>query len=417
VTASTICPAESNGPFSNDYIYFGARMMPLESEESFDFFAMSYLGSAEFAHHSKVFDALIPASYFSEERVDLKEPFGLIGGWLEQHHYTDLAFGEGNDYGYSALFSYNTGDVDLDGKPDFIFDEALALSSKEYNFSTDAPRRSIFHQNAVIAILGNEIVKYELEDGRLVNRLNIDLNSAAHDNIPYVILPLSKDKLGVRTQVGMDIYSHTDNNIEWFASIDGFSEGEIQTGGFGDFTGNGVDDVWFSQVATPTPYPNKEDQIILLQISDINPGKNSIKDVAWMTIHGSSEYSDYDGIGTSLSLKAGDIDGDGNPDFSFTGHRHMNEAGALYILPGSAVNKGLQISTNDNRVIKILGRDMSQLAPPFHHWDATDFDDDGYDDIIVTADNDLCSGLHAGSVLRLSGKTILDKWKEKQSAM
>ena len=85
----------------------------------------------------------------------------------------------------------------------------------------------------------------------------------------------------------------------------------------------------------------------------------------------------------------------------------MNEAGALYILPGSSISRHKDFSISDEEIVKILGRQMSQLAPPFHHWDFTDFNFDGHADIIVTADNDMCSGLHAGSVQNLMENEFL----------
>ena len=404
----------SNGPFSNDYIYFGARMMPLESQDDFNFYAISYLGSAAFAHSEKAFDALIGKAQFDQRMVSLELPHGLINSWLERNSYKNLRFGEGFDYGDSAVFSYNSGDVDGDNKPDFIFEEELILSTKEYQLSTNGPRRALFVDDFILGVEGNNLWKYSFNGKKLIVEQKFELNNHPHDNVPYVLLPLPDGNIGVRTNEAFDIYSLRGDDLEWFATITGLSPGELQTGAFGDFTGNGAIDVWLAQVVSPTPYPDKSDQIILLQMSDIKPGTNVIDDIAWTTIRGSSKYSDYDGIGTSLSPKAGDFDGDGKPDFSFTGHRHMNEAGALYILPGSSISRHKDFSISDEEIVKILGRQMSQLAPPFHHWDFTDFNFDGHADIIVTADNDMCSGLHAGSVLKLDGKRIFDAWSAMQ---
>ena len=97
VTSSIVCPVASNGPFSNDYIYFGARMMPLESQDDFNFYAISYLGSAAFAHSEKAFDALIGKEQFDQRMVSLELPHGLINSWLERNSYKDLRFGEDFD--------------------------------------------------------------------------------------------------------------------------------------------------------------------------------------------------------------------------------------------------------------------------------------------------------------------------------
>ena len=312
------------------------------------------------------------------------------------------------------MFSYNSGDIDGDNKPDFIFEEELVLSTKEYQLSTKGPRRALFIDDFVLGIDGNIVRKYSFDGQKLIVEQDFELNNQPHENVPYILLPLPDGKIGVRTNDAFDIYSLRETGLEWFATIIGLSPGELQTGAFGDFTGNGEIDVWLAQVATETPYPNKLDQIVLLQMSDVKPGMNVLDDLAWTTVRGSSKYSDYDGIGTSISPKAGDLDGDGRPDLSFTGHRHMNEAGALYILPGSSISQNKDLSISDKEVVKIRGRHMSQLAPPFHHWDFTDFNSDGHSDLIVTADNDMCSGLHAGSVLKLDGKRIFDAWSAMQ---
>ncbi len=128
---------------------------------------------------------------------------------------------------------------------------------------------------------------------------------------------------------------------------------------------------------------------------------------------GSDKYSDYDGISTSLSPIAGDLDGDGRPDLSFVGHRHMNEAGALYILLNEHITERGQLDITDRNVLKVVGKPMCQLAPPFFHYDATDLNGNGHCDIIVSADNDLYSGIHAGALYVLDSKKIIELWKEK----
>ncbi|HAT9257252.1 TPA: hypothetical protein JBC11_04250 [Legionella pneumophila subsp. pneumophila] len=90
----------------------------------------------------------------------------------------------------------------------------------------------------------------------------------------------------------------------------------------------------------------------------------------------------------------------------------MNEAGALYILLNKDIEKGGVIDITHKNIIKVLGKPMSQLAPPYVHWDATDLTGGGCCDIIISADNDLYSGLHAGAIYVLSGKRILSLYNE-----
>ncbi|HAT1922495.1 TPA: hypothetical protein JAZ42_04425 [Legionella pneumophila] len=175
-------------------------------------------------------------------------------------------------------------------------------------------------------------------------------------------------------------------------------------------------DFWVSQVATGIERKACADQVILIssqQLLNSHQGDVLLNDVSYFTVKGSEKYSDYDGISTSLSPIAGDIDADGKPDLSFVGHRHMNEAGALYILLNDDFKKGGVIDITNKKIIKVLGKPMSQLAPPYIHWDATDLTGSGHCDIIVSADNDLYSGLHAGAIYILDSKKILQAWREK----
>lgn len=413
VAIGQVCPVESNAAFSGEFIYFGARVMPLPSDDDFHLYAMSYLGSVAFAHSGKAFDAMLSSEDLRGRRVNLDKPFGLIDEWLSKHSWREFPFREPTDYGSSALMSYNSGDIDGDGRPDFVLGRSLMLSSRGYANEMTAPRRSMFQNNTLISIEGVYLNQYTWADNGLKLIAQTQLKMPPHPNVPYIVLPLPDSKVAVRTSDGLDIYSLLDGGIVWQSTITGLSAGEVQTGAFGDFTGDGNLDVWISQVATPSPYPDKDDQIILLSMDDIKPGMNNIKNIAWFTVIGSSRYSDYDGIGTTLSPVAGDILNDGLPDLSFSGHRHMNEAGALYILPGTSVKQGGRLDITSPDVIKVLGRPMSQLAPPFHHWDAKDFNQDGYSDIVVIADNDLCAGLNAGAVYTLSGAAIAKEWNIK----
>lgn len=166
-------------------------------------------------------------------------------------------------------------------------------------------------------------------------------------------------------------------------------------GGRADFDGDGIEDFWLSQTLQGRPGATESSNVRLISgaLWRKVAGSVHVDDLTFATIKLSSRYSDYDGIATTLSPFAGDIDGDGKPDLTFTGHRHMNEAGALYILLGRDLRKGMTTTIENKRILKVAGGVMSQLAPPYHHWDATDWDGDGYDDIVVSADNDFSPGL------------------------
>lgn len=58
LTSHLVCPAPSNGAFSDEYIYFGARGLPLVRPDGVDFYMLSYTGSATFIYGDKTFDAM-----------------------------------------------------------------------------------------------------------------------------------------------------------------------------------------------------------------------------------------------------------------------------------------------------------------------------------------------------------------------
>jgi hypothetical protein len=130
----------------------------------------------------------------------------------------------------------------------------------------------------------------------------------------------------------------------------------------------------------------------------------SIEDLTAFTLYGSERYTDYDGIGTSLSPIAGDFDGDGKPDLSTPGHINLNEAGALYLLLNRDMT-GMSKTVADRSVVRIAGRAASNLAPPFVHYDA-DLGT-GRNRIVVTADSDLCSGIAGGAIYILDVTKLL----------
>jgi hypothetical protein len=282
----------------------------------------------------------------------------LAGSWLAEHSSQDFRFAVFGDYGHSALTSYNSSDIDGDGQGDFVFGRWLILSSSGYASSGAAPRRAIFMGDRLVALEGEALTAYRWNAARsgLVLQTSVELRKPAHSDTPYALLPLPDGLAAVRTQDSIDIYELGEAGISFRSTITGVAPGEIQTGAFGDFDGDGDVDFWLSQVATPTPYPDKQDQLVLIRTVDIRPGPNEPDQIRYFGIKGSARYSDYDGISTPLSPIAGDVTADGRPDISFTGHRHMNESGALYLLPGDRIVRGEEIDVTAPQVVKILGK-------------------------------------------------------------
>ncbi|HAU1068134.1 TPA: hypothetical protein JBI01_09430 [Legionella pneumophila] len=432
VIQKIIAPPPSNGALTKEYIYFAARnvFLPDECSNEINLYSMSYLGNAEFAHSKQAFDAFInyPSLSSSNELIQLDKNAGLLSEFIQNDKIGDLEYAYTGEYKHFRPFSYNTGDLDKDGKHDFMLGRKLLLSSNNYDMdkSLDLPQESIFlktHDETLLISLDNNyliINRYLDDELQQVSKTPIQTN--VYKNIPHVLypLPLNKDQpviFAIRSERGLDIYELNDSmtpELRWW--ITGLAEKEVLIGAFGNFINNDFIDFWVSQVATGIERKACADQVILIssqQLLNSHQGEVLLNDVSYFTVKGSEKYSDYDGISTSLSPIAGDIDADGKPDLSFVGHRHMNEAGALYILLNDDIKKGGVIDITNKKIIKVLGKPMSQLAPPYIHWDATDLTGSGHCDIIVSADNDLYSGLHAGAIYILDSKKILHAWREK----
>lgn len=432
VTQKIIVPPPSNAALTKEYIYFAARnaFLPDECSNEINFYSMSYAGNAEFAHSKQVFDAFINYTSLSsfKDLIQLEKDAGLLSEFIQNDKIGELEYTYAGEYKHFRPFSYNTGDLDKDGKHDFMLGRKLLLSSNNYNMdkSFDLPQESIFlkthDETLLISLDNNHLIINRYLDDELQQVSNTPIQTTVYKNIPHVLypLPLNKDQptmFAIRSERGLDIYELNDSmtpELRWW--ITGLAKKEVLIGAFGNFINNDFIDFWISQVATGVEREACADQVILIssqQLLNSPQGEVPLNDVLYFTVKGSEKYSDYDGISTSLSPVAGDIDADGKPDLSFVGHRHMNEAGALYILLNDDIKKGGVIDITNKKIIKILGKPMSQLAPPYIHWDATDLTGNGHCDIIVSADNDLYSGLHAGAIYILDSKKILQAWHEK----
>lgn len=398
-----VYPTQTHGAFNNNFIYFGARMIPIPQRSGMAFYALSYLGSGAFAHSGKVFDSLFFDKDIQTE-TELDRPYGLAESWLEEYGWDDLVFTPSGSIRHYRPLAYNTGDLDGDFNHDFIFGRWLILSSAGYQRAAVVPQESIFSSARLVSLESDLLVVRQWQD-RLSITGELPIAAPALPNQPFVLMPLPSGLVGFRSERGLDIFRIGDSP-EFIGWIEEIEPGEVQTGAFGDFLGRGYDQFWLSQVATTTR-PNTRDHVTLIDPRRIQPGRNTLGGVAAFVVRGSRRYSDYDGISSSLSPVAGDVDGCGRPDLTFTGHRHMNESGVLYLLRNRDIIDGGLLDITDSRVIRILGREMCQLAPPYLHWDASDLNGDGRDDVVIAADNDLRAGLNAGAIYVLGGKRLV----------
>jgi len=271
-----------------------------------------------------------------------------------------------------------------------------------------------------------EVTLFKWEGAALHLAATIRLQHPIAADRPFTLLPVGRDTLFPPPDAGFiivrdefaDVY-RIDASLSAACvcslGIGGF--GEVHVGARGKFLAGDVNDLWLAEPRWKDASGATVGRLALLsatRFSTLGTGAasaSSVEDVASAVIVGSARYTDYDGIGSTLSPYAGHVLGErAVPDLTFSGHRHMNEFGAVFICPGRLITEGARLSADHSEIVKIVGRPISQLAPPFVHLDVEDLNGDGHDELVVAADNDLCAGLNSGAIYVLDGKAIKDAW-------
>lgn len=429
VRLATITPAvETLGAYGPEWTFFGARFLPLQSSAQPSFYGMSYMGSNT-AFHGAGFDALINPAAVSAAIGNPPQTVTELN--TLSSHVASFGYEDFNRSAHHGPLSWNSKDIDGDGKGDFTLGGLIYLSTTGFTTYVTLSHKAAEYvfidtdEGVLLARLLNgrlSVAKYVAGYGLQEVAAPIQINDVVvNGGHALTSAPAQTiDRIMVRRACGLQTYRYMSGIVHPGPCITGLmgSTGSngIQTGYWampgaaGDFDGDSYPDFWISQTDQGNPSSPTTGHVRLISgaLLAAATGNVSIDSLTIAKVSGSATYSNYDGICTTLSPVAGDFDNDGKPDLTCSGHRHMNEAGAMYILRGSDITTGLDVTIADARVIKVAGPMMSQLAPPFHHWDATDYNSDGYDDIVVSADNDVFSGINAGAAYVLSGKAIAD---------
>lgn len=350
-------------------------------------------------------------------------------------------------------FGSGTGDVNGDGRGDLIIgrsvvltDHGIARGNLEQILLAGRVNRNHTFASTPAFVSGPEfdLVAFAETNSRVAV---VDLNRAATGKSARSIIEIGSnhgsisypDLLGV---VGLgdwngdgfgELFIRTDKAIVIVWSKNGYAETRktvillsedlssvagftLMVGGIGDYDGDGATDFWITSFQAGN---RNEGRAYLILGKDIAPDgveKNLYLDkIVALTIRGNSDVGlrshTSDGIGTELSLVAGDFDNDGIPDFSIAAHKHLDFAGALYILTGKTIRKLLgkreTVDILGCRISRFRGNMASMLAPRgVHYADNFDFNKDGYSDILIASDTDNTAAPSAGALYLLDGKKI-----------
>jgi len=279
------------------------------------------------------------------------------------------------------------------------------------------------------------VYRFNPASQNLVNHMNFKLqefeisNKAAYGVNPYpvskvngctkMLLVGEKELLNVRL---------CDKNLDEISRIsypDQLVRGSLRDfriGAWGDFSGDGYNDF----VISARRADNDSGAAWIVDGRSIQSvGRMTLSKAALLKVSNVDGYfktgqtKENDGIGSSLSYIAGDLDGDGIVDLSIGAHFNMAYSGSLFVISGADIRnigskqakpeKTAEISTRDKWVTRIVGVLGSELAPPYYHFDNFDINDDGYDDIVISADNDGFSGPNSGSIYILSLNNSMTK--------
>lgn len=188
--------------------------------------------------------------------------------------------------------------------------------------------------------------------------------------------------------------------------------GELNVGSYGDYDQDGLSDFWISSPYYEDSQGNVIGQAILISGAKLkalspNDQDEGIYSIADTRLVGSPYVPSRakSGIGYDISLDGGDHDGDGLLDFVTVAHYTFDNSGSLYILPGYIMASKAIHTVEDADVVRLIGAPLSYLGTGVQA--GSDWNRDGYSDIVVGADVDHEAGFGAGAVYLISGKRLM----------
>lgn len=383
VSLDKICPAQVDYYADGDYIFWASRNQYLRSRsldggEFLTILAGSYAGSKVAFHRGKAFDAVIDSrGSVGGKTIRLDVSADLMSKHMKRKGAESLT---DSSNGHFIAYGYNTGDIDEDGTDDFILGDEVYLSSRLNNKvisgGIEIERNSVFLKSGLSTVIATltahsvQLLSFDKERSKLrvIEEISIaDIENQIDRSGPFSLFPLpdinndGQDDFAVKLNDVIVLFfsPYSSTGKPQAITLSGIEKGFLLIGGFADYDGDGIMDFWVTQPQRLGPgQGNKFGWASLILSKDIqrtNTSQTPIHDIAKFTLTGSSRFSDYDGIGTSISLRSGDTNGDGIPDFSISGHRHLNEAGAMFLVSGKDIMSSRAMNVTDQRIAKIRG--------------------------------------------------------------
>lgn len=418
--------------------FFGMKsgLVPdIDGDQIPEMITMSY-GDYSITSSKCTMEKCIGAMLFSKKMMEIQDNVVLSADNSAQIEWTgdlfDIMSKARQVSGY--VFPMRTDDLDGDGVADVVIGATIfpsrvngvaapyAEGSKRTYQTVDAP-------TAITSVLSGRHPTMVLEDGptislaRLVgDRVDIrkthtfpltDAGLVAH---AFPIRDVDGDGDGDLVVVaGNTAYCATsggDYNFQACLTLPGSERNAAKVTSQGDFLGDGVPDLWIVGDDPGNVNGGAAWLVSGKQLWNATEPK-PIDGIALLKIKGNPDlaFKPGDQIGASISLRAGDFDGDRIPDFMAAAHRHLSTSGAMYFMPGKRIRQlaltgsAPTIDVMSSDVVRVRSWLASQAAPGLIHGEY-DYTADGHSDVLIAVDADSEAGPFLGAYVLLDGRKL-----------